>query len=391
MASAEPPILRGADGVYVPDFLTAADHPWLDALRDGFLALADRPRSEWTERQTQPLRCPAPTRKKLAAVRVLDQLADAEALAPGPSPADLRFALAEGAQAARSAGAWSGRGEVIARVGAAVGLDPVEVEARLLADLPSQRLLVLPDPLPDAHALALRTNLSIAQRLLRSASGLEIVLQSRSRALLRQVFLRRLLCTVAPRPDGVSVRVSGPFSLFRHTLVYGRALASVVPALRGAEGFRIRARCQIGGRTHVVQLGHTDPIFPPGLEPARFDSQLEERFARDLLKVAPGLDLSREPEPVLVGESWVFPDFALLDRATGRRLCLVEIVGFWTPEYLAGKLRRLAAAGRRDVLLCVDARLGCSGEDLPPGLPVVWFRRRVDVAGVLAFVQGRSA
>jgi len=84
-----------------------------------------------------------------------------------------------------------------------------------------------------------------------------------------------------------------------------------------------------------------------------YDSKLEERFARDFRRVAPDWDLIREPEAVQAGDTLIFPDFALRHRGDGRRW-LVEIVGFWTRDYLERKLALLRVAGLRDLVLCID-------------------------------------
>ena len=68
----------------------------------------------------------------------------------------------------------------------------------------------------------------------------------------------------------------------------------------------------------------------------------------------------------------------------------IEIVGFWTPQYLASKLEKLRQTDTV-CLLCVDEDRACATadfpNDLPPHLPVVRFRRRIDAAAVLREVE----
>lgn len=54
----------------------------------------------------------------------------------------------------------------------------------------------------------------------------------------------------------------------------------------------------------------------------------------------------REPEPSDAGRHLFLPDFALHPRFDPGRRWFMEIVGFWTPEYLASKLRAAAARPR---------------------------------------------
>lgn len=75
--------------------------------------------------------------------------------------------------------------------------------------------------------------------------------------------------------------------------LYGRALDELVPLLAWCPRFRLLAECVFDGRRLTVQLGSGDPIFPPSA-PRPYDSCLEERFAREFRRLAPGWDLFRE-------------------------------------------------------------------------------------------------
>jgi uncharacterized protein len=116
----------------------------------------------------------------------------------------------------------------------------------------------------------------------------------------------------------------------------------------------------------------------------RGTSKLEVRFARDLRKAAPEWDLVREPEPVPAGGTIVFPDFLLRHRLCPERSFLVEIMGFWSADYLARKLARLRQARLANLILCVDEARASADGDLPAEARVVRFRRRIDPLAVLA-------
>jgi predicted nuclease of restriction endonuclease-like RecB superfamily len=138
-----------------------------------------------------------------------------------------------------------------------------------------------------------------------------------------------------------------------------------------------------------TKLRSGDPIFPSP-EPRAYDSRLEERFARDFRRTAPDWDLVREPEPVVAGNALVFPDFALQHRLDPSRRWLLEIVGFWTPEYLARKLASYRAAGLSNLILCIDDERNCAEQDLPAGALVLRFRRRVDATAVHRLVDAQA-
>jgi predicted nuclease of restriction endonuclease-like RecB superfamily len=269
-------------------------------------------------------------------------------------------------------------------------MSPKEIEEQLFSDLPGERRIILPEAIPDPHSLATQTNLALAQGLLRLASEVDIDLHGGARAVVRQIHLKRLLCTVRRvAPELVRLQISGAFSLFHHTTIYGRALASILPMLAWCERFDLRARCMLRGRIVNSRLRSGDPIAA-GEPPRAFDSRLEERFARDFSRATLDWDLVREPEPVEAGDALVFPDFALVHRRDASKRFLLEIVGFWTPDYLREKLRRLRKAASAPLVLCIDRRLNCSAGELPVNAHTVWFEKRIDPRAVLAAVGSLS-
>ena len=269
-----------------------------------------------------------------------------------------------------------------------MGVSPDDLHDSLFGDLPGERLVAAPAQPLSAVELALRSNLALVQALLCRATTLRIELEGNTRTLIRQAKWRGLICTVAERSGtaGASLEVSGPFALFRNTRLYGRALGELVPLLAWCPRFRLRADCVFAGRRLSLQLATGDPIFPAGA-PRRYDSRLEERFAREFRRLAPAWDVIREPEPISAGGTLIFPDFALQDRANPARRWLLEIVGFWTADYVARKLTLYRSAHLANLILCIDEDRNCADEDLPPEALVIKFRRRVDAAAVLRVAE----
>jgi uncharacterized protein len=148
----------------------------------------------------------------------------------------------------------------------------------------------------------------------------------------------------------------------------------------------LNATCVVRGQALDFVLTNGDRVSSP--EHARpFDSKLEERFVRQFRKAAPDWDVIREPEPVRAGEGIIFPDFLLRHRQDPARKFLLEIVGFWTREYLEKKLATLRRANLANLIVCVDADRGCSEGDLPLGAQVVRFRKAIDPSAVLALIE----
>jgi predicted nuclease of restriction endonuclease-like RecB superfamily len=189
-----------------------------------------------------------------------------------------------------------------------------------------------------------------------------------------------------PMPGAV-IDVSGPLTLFHHTAVYGRALASLVPRLGWCNEFELVARCALGQGKHLstFELRTGDPIAI-GSELATYDSRIEERFARDFRRAAPAWDLIREPQPIDAGGTLTFPDFELVHRHDPSRRWLLEIVGFWTAEYLKEKLARLRTAGLLNLILCIDSRRQCHDAELPSDARVIRYKARIDPRAVVAII-----
>jgi predicted nuclease of restriction endonuclease-like RecB superfamily len=263
-----------------------------------------------------------------------------------------------------------------------------DLRESLFADLPGERIVAAPAQPLSAVELALRCNLSVVQEMLFRATVVRVEVEGNTRVLVRHAKWRGLICAVAERPGSASaaVEISGPFALFRNTRLYGRALGELVPLLAWCPRFRLQAKCVFQGRRLTLQLGAGDPIFPSSA-PRQYDSLLEERFAREFRRLAPAWDVIREPEPIVAADTLIFPDFALQHRSDPTRRWLLEIVGFWTPEYVARKLALYRSARLPSLVLCIDEDRNCSGADLPSGARVIRYRRRVDPATVLRAIE----
>jgi uncharacterized protein len=57
-------------------------------------------------------------------------------------------------------------------------------------------------------------------------------------------------------------------------------------------------------------------------------------------------------------------------------------VGYYTPEYLASKLRKLREAAIRNFIVCIDESLACADEQITADV-VLRYARRVDATALL--------
>ncbi len=367
----------------MPAYLTERDYPWLRALLDEYHRFAGRRQVELRQRLQEPLAVPCPDGKLRMAANVLDRLWKNHTVAAVP-PKKARATLFT------AAARIDDREQAIAAACHDLQTTRSQLAESLFADLPGERRLAAPAESLSIAELALRTNSSLVAGILKRSQRVSITVYGNSRALVRQAKLHGLLCTVSqnPSPHAVDLEISGPFTLFRRTLIYGRALASLVSRLAWCHRFTLQADCHLGPeaglRTLVLRTG--DPIFPAG-EAKRYDSKIEQRLAQDLARAATDWELVREPVPLSAGQQLVFPDFGLRHRRHRDRYWHLEIVGFWTPQYLQQKLAALRRARLNNFILCIDEQHNCSDDQLPANARVIRFRRRVDAAAIIAVIE----
>ena len=370
-----------AGSLVVPHFLGEQDHPWLRVLIEEHERFIGRSQRELEARLREPLPCEAPPMKLRLAIQVLARTQRSVRSRSTVSPRKARALVFE---AAALTGALPP--VVLSGVAANLRVTPQELSDSLFADLPGERLVAGAPASP--ASLALRINLTLVQALLFHASRVRIDVEGNARSLVRHAKLRGLICTVTERGGKADacLELSGPFALFRKTRLYGRALGEIIPMLPWCARFRLHAECNLHGRRLVLQLQTGDPVFPASAPP-QHDSQIEERFAREFRRLAPEWDVVREPEPIHADGSLIFPDFSLQCRANPARRWLLEIVGFWTPDYVARKLAHYRSARLSNLILCIDEERNCAHADLPASARVVRFRRSVDPRAVLGVIN----
>lgn len=208
-------------------------------------------------------------------------------------------------------------------------------------------------------------NLSLTQTLLFDALELWFQASGNYQEIFRQVkYLGLMYEAVEEFPGRVKVKVDGPASLFKETTKYGTALAKLLPALTRAETWQLWAHIKEGNKHYTFELSHAKrALFPQkgtAEEREQFDSAVEENFARRIRHLMPDWQIRREPMILKAGPHIFIPDFGFERRGLQYYL---EIVGFWTPEYLERKLGKLKAV-EAPLLIAVDKHLNCAEEDL---------------------------
>jgi predicted nuclease of restriction endonuclease-like RecB superfamily len=278
-------------------------------------------------------------------------------------------------------------------------IGPEQVHAWLYADLPEAHVLTAFEA-PTPEGLVERYNLAQAQGVLYRASQVVITAHRNDpgeyKLLFRYLKLFGLMAYIEGDADhGFTLTIDGPASLFTPSLRYGLALAKLLPALLHVTRWRSTATLVPRQGSSPTPQGARFTLeagcglvshYPPG---APYDSILEQAFAARWAKTPTVWRLEREVDLIPLPGSVMVPDFRLV-HPDGRSV-LLEIVGYWRPEYLRKKFAQVRRAGREDVILAVSERLNLEGagirrEDLPAR--VVWFKDRVLPQAVLAVLEG---
>jgi hypothetical protein len=152
--------------------------------------------------------------------------------------------------------------------------------------------------------------------------------------------------------------------------------ARFLAALVRLPDWRLEAQIELrkGWRPLTFALTAGDRLGARATPPAEFDSSLEAAIARKFGRERAGWRLIREGVVLPLGGGRVLvPDF-VFRHEDGTEVAL-EIVGYWTPEYLADKLRRLAAARDVHLVVAVPRPLAVRAARLPAA--VLPFKRRL--------------
>lgn len=241
-----------------------------------------------------------------------------------------------------------------------------EVVALLYADYPEfHRLTAFP---ADYSAEDLRADYDLAQAQALLYSATQVVVDARAdfKHIVQYARLSRLLCRIQRLTrKGYRLVFDGPNSVLRHTHAYGVDFARFLAALVQARDWRMTAQIELrkGWRPLTFTLRSADRFRSRLAAPGLFDSGLEETFARKFGGERDGWRLGRETVMLEAGETLLVPDF-VFTHADGTEVAL-EIVGYWTPEYLREKFDKLARVRAPNLIVAVRKALALQAGTLP--------------------------
>ncbi|MEA5577674.1 DUF790 family protein [Anabaena sp. UHCC 0451] len=275
---------------------------------------------------------------------------------------------------------------------------PIQVRDGLYADLSENKILTAFDT-PKPEDLLHRYNLSQVQGVFYKST--QLVLNAHRnvpgeyKLLFRYLKLFQLMAYIEGDADhGFTISIDGPTSLFSPSTRYGLSIAKMIPALLHVTKWSLSTTLQTRdfytnewktGRFTLNSECGLVSHYPPGKP---YDSMLEQSFADKWDALKSGWILEREVDLIPIPGSVMIPDFRLV-HPDGRNF-LLEIVGYWRPEYLQKKFSQVRRANCDNLILAISEKLnlekaGIKLDNVPAR--IVWFKEKLLPKAVLAVMD----
>ena len=249
--------------------------------------------------------------------------------------------------------------------------------------------------------LLTRYNLALAQAVLYDATEMRIRVWDHFGRVFSYVKLFGLMHRIYPiDSDGKRVAstdlaagyeavLDGPASLFSQSRKYGIRMANFLPALPLCDRWEMEAEILVDettGETRRFALNHTEGLGSHYSAGEHFDSDVERTLAQKWERANTEWELVREDDVFDLGDEVMIPDFAI-EHPDGRR-AILEIVGFWTPEYLDSKLAKIREVEADNFVLAVSEQLDCASEEFGQAAGrVLWFKTGIHVYDVVELAE----
>ena len=277
-------------------------------------------------------------------------------------------------------------------------VEPIHIQKGLYADLKENRILTSFNA-PEPAALLHRYNLSQVQGIFYKASHVVMHLHRNDpgeyKLMFKYLKLFRLMTYIEGEADqGFTITIDGPASLFKASTRYGVDIAKLIPAILHVTRWQLSAKLQWKNpytkleQEKTFSLADTCDLvshYPPGKP---YDSMLEQAFAEKWAKTKTDWQLEREVDLIPIPGSVMIPDFRLVHP--DGRVFLLEIVGYWRPEYLRKKFYQARQAENKQLVLAISERLNLekAGVDVAnTPAKVVWFKDKLQPKAVLKAIE----
>jgi hypothetical protein len=290
------------------------------------------------------------------------------------------------------------RVEVLRKAAAKLEIGINDLEEALWADN-DEELILKEFREIQAGELLKRYNTSLAQTMLFKAVGMNVRMGQGHRDLLWRVNRLGLMYSAERQGSGICIHIAGPASLMKMTEKYGTAMAKLLPTITASPSWEIRADIVLRNYWTARRRTNSPRILEFRIDDSmrelftgkghvsrreKFDSMIEEKFFKAFNALRTEWTIVREPEPLVAGGKVFMPDFLIEKK--GIKVYL-EIVGFWTREYLDRKLSKLRTLERVILVLAVDKSLACSGFKELKNFAVIYYEKDVPLRDIFSILR----
>jgi predicted nuclease of restriction endonuclease-like RecB superfamily len=281
----------------------------------------------------------------------------------------------------------SERQAIVAEVSEKLKITPEQLESSFYADLDSEKVLQSVTQ-EDPVQLLKKYNLSLSQTLLFYCTEMHFTASGNWQNIFRSIKQQGLIYTTTKQGTVFAVKLDGPLSLFKLNRRYGVALAKTLPEIMKGKPWTLDAQILHKQSNQLLNFqlesGRHGWMFPEAPETEAYDSTIESEFAKDFEAFGTPWTLKREPEPVIVGNAVMIPDFTLQLGATK---VFLEIMGFWTKQYVEKKVEKLREIRNVPFILAVDEALACEKVARLVGLNIIYYKHKVQVRKIIEILR----
>ncbi|MBN1214475.1 MAG: DUF790 family protein [Candidatus Lokiarchaeota archaeon] len=276
------------------------------------------------------------------------------------------------------------RNKIVTKIATEFNVSENTIEDAFFADLPQEQILnkfELDEVTPED--LIKNYNSSLTQTLLFYASEISIIIEDNFQQVFRMINYFGLMYQI----NNKKIKINGPASLFKNTMKYGKNLAKLLGFIIVNEKWSIEAKIQMKkyneNKIFSFNLNSKDNVLFPCIKKIEntFDSEIEKQFFNDFKIFATEWKIKREPTYIKAGNYVIIPDFGFYKN--GIELYL-EIVGFWTPEYIEKKIKKFNQS-KTKIIVALNQKLKCSSKDFPGD--VIFYKDRIPMKKILNILK----
>ena len=259
---------------------------------------------------------------------------------------------------------------------------PNAIEDSFFSDLPDEQILLNINIITPIELIKLY-NLSLTQTLMFNSLDLQFLVEDNYQNIFRQIKYLGIIYEI----ENNEIKITGPASLFKNSTKYGAALAKLIPFIVNTNNWNLKAKIKIKLRNEPRIFNFeidssANILFPINKQSEiNFHSEVEAQFYKAFKRYNTGWEIKREPAIIKSGSYVIIPDFGFFKFGM---IIYLEIVGFWTDEYLQKKIWKLNHA-ETDIIVAVDKKLNCKKEDFPGD--VIFYDKKLSLKPIVRFLK----